>query len=346
MKKIQSVNPATRKVIEEFQLMGKAEVLDIGAKANQAFKVWKNIGPAEKSGYFLKLAEVLREHKERYALHITREMGKPLTDSRAEVEKCAATAEVYAKKGVEWLQDEIAEADGVSHKVAFQPLGVILLVMPWNFPFWQALRCAIPVMLAGNGCILKHASNVSLCALDIEESFKLAGFPENLFRAVLADHQSIGELAESDNIAGISLTGSTAAGERIGALAGGNIKPVVLELGGSDPFIVLDDADVEVAARNAVLGRAQNCGQSCIAAKRFIVTERIADAFTARFAELLAAKKLGDPEDESTEIGPLVNNEALAEMEDFIKDAREKGGELVTGGKRRGDKGCFLSRRW
>ena len=206
---------------------------------------------------------------------MTIEMGKPINQALTEVEKCAWTAEVYAGNAGKWLEEETVQADGKKHIVAFEPLGVILSIMPWNFPFWQAFRFGIPTLIAGNVSILKHSNVVPQCALAIEESFREAGFPENVFRTVITDHESVAEIVKSDLTQGVSLTGSTGAGSKIAELAGRNLKKVVLELGGSDPFIVLDDADVEAAAKNAVVGRTMNSGQSCIAAKRFIVTRKV-----------------------------------------------------------------------
>ncbi|MFH1761318.1 MAG: NAD-dependent succinate-semialdehyde dehydrogenase [bacterium] len=336
-----TINPATEEIIKEHETMPMHKVLNIAEKSHNAFLAWRELKIEERASYLIKLAESLRNNKQEYSEYMTEEMGKPIRDSLAEVEKCAWAADVYAEKGPEWLKDEPVEVDGKKHLVTYQPLGVILSIMPWNFPFWQALRFAIPTILAGNGSLLKHASNVTQSALTIEQVFKEAGFPENLFRTVIADHKSIAGLAASDYIQGISLTGSTSAGSRIGETAGKNIKRVVLELGGSDPFIVLDDADPEIAAGNAVLGRAQNCGQSCIAAKRFIVTEKIAKEFTGLFGRKMAALKIGDPMDKTTQIGPLVNKDALEEMEMFVEDAKAKGAAVVCGGERILGKGYF-----
>ena len=203
------------------------------------------------------------------------ERGKPIKQALTEVEKCAWSAEVYANNAEKWLEEEIVHADGKKHLVVFEPLGAILSIMPWNFPFWQAFRFGIPTLIAGNASVLKHSNIVPQCALAIESAFNEAGFPENVFKTVITDHEAVAELVKSDLIQGVSLTGSTNAGAKIAELAGRNLKKVVLELGGSDPFIILDDADVDFAAKNAVSARTINSGQSCIAAKRFIVMRNV-----------------------------------------------------------------------
>ena len=269
-------------------------------------------------------------------------MGKPIKQSLGEVEKCAWTAEVYAEKTGEWLEDEIVEADGKNHMVSFEPLGTILSIMPWNFPFWQALRFAIPTLMAGNVSILRHSNVVPQCALAIEEAFKESGFPENVFRTIITDHDAISDLIKSDHIQGVSLTGSTGAGSRVAELAGKNLKKVVLELGGSDPFIVLEDANIENAARNAVTGRTINSGQSCIAAKRFIVNEKIFEEFSKIFSENIGKLIVDDPMKMDTDVGPLVNREGLIQMEDFMKDAISRGAKMLTGGSKLDMKGYFF----
>ncbi len=340
--RFKTVNPATGEVIAEYETMTRDEVFAIARSSQEAFLKWKDLAVSERSPLLRRLAEVLRGRKERYARLITTEMGKPISDALAEIEKCAWSAEVFAERAEEWLEDELFEADGKKHIVSYEPLGVILSIMPWNFPFWQALRFAIPTVVAGNVSMLKHSNTVPQCALAIEEAFKEAGFPENAFRTIIADHATVAELIASDLIQGVSLTGSTRAGQRIGEMAGRHLKKVVLELGGSDPFIVLEDADVDVAAKNAALARAQNTGQSCIAAKRFIVVEEVADAFAQRFAEYMSRLVVGDPMDEKTQVGPLVNLAAAEEMGEMVKDAISKGAKVVAGGNRVDRAGYFF----
>ncbi len=332
--KFKTTNPATGEVLGEYETMSRDEVFGIAHAASAAFKKWKALDVPERSRHMKRLARALRESTERYARLITAEMGKPITDARAEIEKCAWTAEVFAERGEEWLQEESVEADGKMHLVSYEPLGVILSIMPWNFPFWQALRFAIPTVLAGNVSILKHSNTVPECALAIENAFQKAGFLENVFRTIIADHDTVGELISSDLVQGVSLTGSTWAGMKIGELAGRHLKKVVLELGGSDPFIVLEDANLDLAARNAAKARAQNAGQSCIAAKRFIVVEAVADEFARKLADHMSQLVVGDPMDEKTQVGPLVNAQAVNDMEGMVVDAVEKGAKLLVGGRR------------
>ncbi|MFH1143689.1 MAG: NAD-dependent succinate-semialdehyde dehydrogenase [Candidatus Eisenbacteria bacterium] len=340
--KIETVNPATGAALGSYETMRRDEVEEIARRSRAAFRVWREMSVAQRAPYFTRLAAVLRRDREANARAITIEMGKPLSEARAEVEKCAWLAEIYAERAAEWLADEAAQADGLRHAVTFQPLGVVLSIMPWNFPFWQALRFAVPAMIAGNTSLLKHARNVPQCALAIEGAFGNAGFPEGVFRSIFADHETVGALIGGEIVQGVSLTGSTEAGARIAAAAGRALKKVVLELGGSDPFIILDDADVEVAARNAVTGRMANAGQSCIAAKRFIVAASIAEAFTARFAAGVAALVIGDPLDERTQVGPVVDGAALEALEDQLRRSVQMGAVVVTGGRRLDRPGFFL----
>jgi succinate-semialdehyde dehydrogenase/glutarate-semialdehyde dehydrogenase len=336
-----TINPATEEIIAEYETMSHDEVVGIASACKAANSDWRKLTISQRVGYIQKLATVLRNNNEKYAQLITLEMGKPIKESRSEVEKCAWAAEVFADNAEKWLAEELVTADGKEHRVVYQPLGVILSIMPWNFPFWQALRFAMPTLIAGNCSVLKHSNNVPQCALAIEEAFTESSLPENVFKTVLADHNTIEDLIGSDLIAGVSLTGSTGAGSKIGELAGRHLKKMVLELGGSDPFIVLDDADIELAAKNAVTGRTINTGQSCIAAKRFLIAKEIADEFSKKFAELMDGLVVGDPTDEKTDIGPLVDAKALSKMENQVQDAVEKGAKVLTGGKRPEGKGYF-----
>ncbi len=340
--KIQSINPATEEVNKEFETFPKEEIIRISKESREAFKEWKKLDVSDRTNYLPRLADVLRRKKDEYGRLITIEMGKPIKQAVAEVEKCAWAAEVYADNAGKWLEEEIVQADGKRHLVTFEPLGTVLSIMPWNFPFWQALRFAIPALTVGNVSILRHSSDVPMCALAIEESFKEAGFPEAVFRTILTDHKMVAALIKSDYINGVSLTGSIGAGSRIGQLAGKYIKKFVLELGGSDPFIVLEDSDINFACRNATKGRAINTGQSCIAAKRFIVVEKIAEQFTSRFVEFNKALNVGDPLDESTDIGPLANEQQVKQIGSQVQDAVEKGANVLTGGKRIEGKGFFF----
>lgn len=327
-----TINPATGQVIAEYETMSGQEILSIAEGSYESFLSWRSLSLDDRIPYLRKLASVLRAGKEEYARLMTLEMGKPMTEALAEVEKCAWTAEVYSDNASDWLRPEMVEADGLVHEVSYEPLGVILSVMPWNFPFWQALRFGIPTILAGNVSILKHSNTVPKCALVIEDAFLRAGFPPGVFRTIIADHDSVAELVASDLVQGVSLTGSTAAGQSIASQAGKYLKKVVLELGGSDPFIVLEDADIDFAVKGAVVGRFLNTGQSCIASKRFIVHESVVEEFSIKFSEKVKMLKVGDPMEPDTQIGPMVSRVALDEIEAQVSDALAKGASVLAGG--------------
>lgn len=340
--KFTTVNPATEETIGEYELMGPEEAMGIVGKAHEAFLKWRSVPLEKRAELFRNLAKVMRGGKERYAKLAVIEMGKPLKQAISEVEKCAATAEIYADNAAGWLQEETVQADGKSHFVRFEPSGVILSIMPWNFPFWQAFRFGIPTLMAGNVSVLKHSNIVPRCALAIQEMFTQAGFPQNVYSTVITNHEVIEKAAASPIVQGISLTGSTEAGAKIAALAGKNLKKCVLELGGSDPFIVLEDATVPAAVKHGVFGRTMNNGQSCIAAKRFIVHKSIADNFTKEFTAQMRALVVGDPMDIKTDVGPLANRPGVEAMEHFVKEAVSLGAEILCGGKRREGKGYFF----
>ena len=338
----ETVNPATGQPIETYEEMPAGEVLDVASRMHRTFLGWRTLSVEERVPYVRRLADVLRANRQAYAELMTREMGKPLRESLAEVEKCAWMAEVYADNAPAWLADEAVEADGLEHRVVFQPLGVILAVMPWNFPFWQALRCAVPALLAGNAVLLKHASVCTGSGLAIEQAFVKARCPGDVFRTVVAGHDTVERLIASEQVQGVSLTGSVEAGRAVAGRAGWHLKKMVLELGGSDPFVVLDDVDVDMVAEQATRGRMLNTGQSCIAAKRFIVHEDVAGAFTERLAGHMRQRRVGDPLDMATEVGPLVDESAVHGMEGFVKDAVEQGATVVTGGRRLDRPGFFF----
>ncbi len=340
--KFTNVNPATEEAIGEYELMEPGQVLGIVGKAHEAFLNWRSVSLDKRAALFRNLAKVMRDDKERLARLAVAEMGKPLKQAISEVEKCALTAEIYADNAKNWLEEEEVQADGKRHVVRFEPLGVILSIMPWNFPFWQALRFGIPTLIAGNVSILKHSNVVPQCALAIEEMFKKAGFAEHVYSTVITGHDVIEKVVESPIIQGVSLTGSTEAGAKVAALAGKNLKKCVLELGGSDPFIVLEDANVSLAVKNAVFGRTMNNGQSCIAAKRFLAHTSIADGFTKEFAAQMKALVVGDPLDLKTDMGPLVNKPGVEAMEMFVDDAVSLGAKVLCGGKKIKGKGFFF----
>ncbi len=340
--KFKSINPATEEVIAEYDLMTGENALSIAKDSHDAFNKWKTLYIGERGVYFRKLAAVLRKNREKYAKIMTLEMGKPINESASEVEKCAYLAEVLAENAGKWLADEQVNADGKKHIITFEPLGPIYIIMPWNFPFWQAFKVALPPMIAGNTIMLKHASNVTGCALMIEEAFSEAGFPENVFRTLIIDHDTSTKLIESEYVKACSLTGSVGAGASIAQEAGKNIKKIVLELGGSDPFIVLEDADINAAVKGAVLGRTLNAGQVCIGSKRIIVHKKIADDFTKKFSEAMKNLIVGNPLDSKTQVGPLANEKAVKSMESFVDDAVAKGAVIAAGGKRMKIKGYFF----
>jgi succinate-semialdehyde dehydrogenase/glutarate-semialdehyde dehydrogenase len=341
--KIQSINPYTEQVIKEFSLMSKQEVeWQINASRN-AFLKWRDIPVSERVKYLKNLADVLRTEKRNYAELITAEMGKAIKESLAEVEKCAWLADYYAENAESFLKPEEIKTEAKKSYVMFQPLGVVLAIMPWNFPFWQAFRFGVPSIAAGNVVVLKHASNVPMTALAIEDSFKKAGFPESVFKTLLINSTETLRLIDEDKVDAVSLTGSNKAGEEVGAHAGARIKKVVLELGGSDPYIVLDDADIEKAARTAATARMINAGQSCIAAKRFIVMDKVVDEFTKHFMARLRELKVGDPMNESTDVGPLSRKDILQSLNDQLKDAKAKGAKVLQTGQTSFKKGYFFS---
>jgi succinate-semialdehyde dehydrogenase / glutarate-semialdehyde dehydrogenase len=338
----QTVNPATGEVLAQYTTMARDEAVAILGATAAAQPAWAAMPVGDRAALASRLATVLRAHKAEWARLISLEMGKPISESGAELDKCAWLCEVYAAETAGWLADEPIAADGHRHLVVYQPLGVVLSIMPWNFPFWQALRFAVPTVLAGNTSVLKHARNVTGCALAIERAFAAAGFPADVMRTVLADHETTAALLADPRTAGVSLTGSTDVGREVGARAGRHLRTCVLELGGSDPFIVLADADLDRAVAAAVTGRLLNTGQSCIAAKRFLVERAVFAEFVQRFAAAMAARRLGDPLDPRTEVGAIVNEQELTTLLDQIQDALDHGARLVCGGRRADRPGTFL----
>ncbi len=340
--KITSFNPSTEKANGVFDTLTKEEALAVASDVKSSFNSWKNLSVKERASYLQKLAVVLKKNSRKYGEIITREMGKPLKSAVAEVEKCSWAAEFFAENAEKWLEDEQVQIDRRKAFIAFEPLGEILCVMPWNYPFWQLIRCAVPAMAAGNVCLLRHSNVVPMCALAIEEAFSEAGFPKNTFRTVITDHETVDHLIRSKFMDGVSVTGSIEVGKHIAALAGENMKKCVLELGGSDPFIVLDDADIVLTCSNAANARLINGGQTCIAAKRFIVTKKKAKEFTQKFVEFMKAAKVGDPMDNDTMVGPMVNRQQLDKLSAQMEDAVNKGAKILLGGKRLDRIGYFF----
>jgi succinate-semialdehyde dehydrogenase/glutarate-semialdehyde dehydrogenase len=339
--RITSVNPATEEVLASFDPFTPDELAGAAAEADDAFRAWRERSLDQRAGPMRRLASLLRERADRYARLITIEMGKPLTEAKAEIEKCAWACEHFADNAKRYLADEEIPSSARRSLVAFEPLGVVLAVMPWNFPFWQVIRFAAPAFMAGNTAVLKHASNVPQCALAIEEAFRDSGFLEGQLRTVLVTGGSVEPLIADDRIRAVTLTGSSETGARIAALAGRALKKTVLELGGSDPFIVLADADLDAAALTAARARNQNAGQSCIAAKRFIVDRAVADDFERRFAKAVEDLVVGDPLDPKTQVGPLARRDLLEALERQVDGSLRKGARVATGGERVGGKGFF-----
>lgn len=340
---IQSINPATEEVIETFELFSKAQVRQALDDARQAFLSWRTTSFAERSTLLHRVAAYLREHKERLAQIATLEMGKPIVEAEAEVEKCAFNCEFYADNAEKFLADEQVKANATESYVAFRPLGVVLALMPWNFPYWQVFRFAAPALMAGNTAVLKHASNVSRAALEIEHIFQACGLPHGAFRTVLVPGAETRPLIEDAHIAAITLTGSEEAGVAVASASGSVLKKNVLELGGSDAFIVLEDADLDEAAKTAVRARFQNTGQSCIAAKRFIVVESVADAFVQKFVEAASKLQIGDPLDRQTQIGPMARRDLRESLEQQLEASVKMGAKIALGGKRLEGKGYFFA---
>ncbi|MBI4173435.1 MAG: aldehyde dehydrogenase family protein, partial [Candidatus Aenigmarchaeota archaeon] len=338
---LRSVNPATEEVVERFPAISYRQASEIAQRCAQACGAWSGTGIEERAKLAAKLARQLLAKKQQYAEAITREMGKPITQALAEIEKCAVLADYYAAHGPGFLADAAVKTGYQQSRVSYEPLGAILCIMPWNFPFWQVLRCAIPALLAGNTVLLKHASNVPRCALDIEQAVEAAGFPDNVFRTLLLDADGALELIGHRAIAAVSFTGSTQAGMAVGQQAGRHLKKAVLELGGSDPFIVLEDADLKLASSRAIEARNANGGQSCIAAKRFIVAAKVEQAFTQEVQAIMARLQVGDPLDKQTQVGPLAKQSMVEDLDRQVKQSVQQGARLRHGGGRMKGKGFF-----
>ncbi len=337
-----TLNPTTEIVEQEFPTMSWPAAESAVQRAAVAQQSWRAIRTVMRGHALLVLAEHLRKQRGAMARLITVEMGKPIVEARAEIEKCAWLCEYYAQHGEAMLQNEIIASDATESYVEYDPLGVIFGIMPWNFPFWQVFRCAVPALLVGNTFILKHASNVPQCARAIAAVFTQSGFPDGVFQSLLLSSDDAGQVIASPHVRGVSLTGSTQAGRQVAMLAGQHLKKCVLELGGSDPCIVLEDANLVAAAETAIRSRMLNSGQSCIAAKRFIVVERIAKEFERRCCELVKHLVVGDPLDEATQIGPLARADLVTELARQVEASRDQGAVFVCGGQRRGGKGFFF----
>ncbi len=326
-----SRNPYTGQVVEEFEALSFEDSVREIQRSRQAFLSWRRVPVQERAGYLRALSKRLKDQSRILAETITREMGKPIGQALSEVEKCAWLSDYFAENGPRFLEDEVVETDSLKSYVALDPLGVILGIMPWNFPFWKVFRFAIPALMAGNVCVLKHASNVPLTALAVERVFADSGMPDHVFKNLLVDSQTAMQIVERELVDGVSLTGSVEAGSQIASLAGRHIKKFVLELGGSDPFIVLEDAEIPKVARMAIQARMINSGQSCIAAKRFLVVQGGAGQFTEALESELSALKIGNPMDPATTVGPLAKQEFVEALSGYLEDAKRKGARVVYG---------------
>ena len=328
-----SLNPSTNQLIQTYASWDSSRLEQALEKTRRAQQAWAQTSFSQRAEVLRNAAMQLRAQRDRYATLITQEMGKPLREARAEVEKCTTVCDYYAQHGEEFMRAEPVNSEASKSYIAHHPLGVVLAVMPWNFPFWQAFRAAAPALMAGNALLLKHAPNVPQCALAIEAIFRECGLPDGVFASLMIEVEQVADVIASPHVHAVTLTGSEAAGRKVAACAGQHLKKCVLELGGSDPFIVLHDADLELTVNMAMASRFNNCGQSCIAAKRFIVVPQIADEFLQKLKSRVAALRLGDPLIEATQIGPMARLDLLDELHRQVSDSIAQGAVAVTGCK-------------
>ncbi len=338
---LRSINPFTGQVIREYPEMTVAEINVAISAAHTAFLKWRTTDFSFRAQRLQAAANILRSNTERFARLMAEEMGKPVKGGRAEVEKCACVCDYYTENAGQFLAVEAISTDATKSYISYQPLGVVLAVMPWNFPFWQVFRFAAPALMAGNAGVLKHASNVMGCALAIEDVFREAGYPENLFRSLLVGSSMVDSIIEHPLVRAITLTGSTPAGRAVAGKAGSLLKKTVLELGGSDPYVVLADANLEESVSMCVTGRLINSGQSCIAAKRFIVVDSISQKFEELMVQQMAAARMGNPMEEETLIGPLARYDLRDELHDQVQGSIQKGAKCLLGGSAPKGKGAF-----
>jgi len=337
--KIKTINPATETILNEYDIVTKEQIYAIVKTSRSAFREWKK-DIDKRADLLYDFANEFRKNKESLARIATQEMGKAIKESRSEVEKCAWAIEYFADNGKIFTSDEVVNTDARKSIITFQPIGVIGSIMPWNFPYWQALRFAAPSLMVGNTIVLKPASSTMQCGIEIEKTFRKVGTSDGIFQTLIGD-SSIAETLIDSDINAVTFTGSVSVGAKVAQRATSQLKKTVLELGGSDPFIVCEDADVEKASTVAVKGRFINCGQSCIASKRFIVVKNIANEFTEQFVIKAKKLKVGDPLLDDTDIGPLVNINSLKNMESLVAEAVKEGAEIVAGGERTSTKGFF-----
>lgn len=340
---IQSINPLTNEVLQEFKEHTDQDIEKVLTQAEDTYECWREMTFAERSERMYAAGRQLRQRKEHYGQLMTEEMGKTRSEAIAEVEKCALACDYYAEHSEKFLADEPLSAPEGEAYIAYDPIGPVLAIMPWNFPFWQVIRFAAPSIMAGNVGILKHASNVPQCALALEEVFQEAGFPHGVFQSLLIPNEKVDRLLADRRIKAATLTGSEGAGSKVASKAGEHIKKTVLELGGSDPFIVLEDAHVARAAEVGVKSRMINCGQSCIAAKRFIIHQSVADEFTERFVQHMKELKQGDPNEDGIDYGPMAREDLAKSLLDQVQKSVEKGAKVLLGGDRPDKKGAFFN---
>jgi acyl-CoA reductase-like NAD-dependent aldehyde dehydrogenase len=336
---LKTINPATEEIINHYEIMTREQINDKVKRAQNTFQDWKK-DVSKRADLLHDFANELKKSKENLARTATTEMGKVIKEARSEVEKCAWVIEYYADNGLILSTDEIVNTDARKTVIKFQPIGVVGSIMPWNFPYWQALRFAAPSLVIGNTIVLKPASATTQCGIEIEKAFNRAGLPEGVFQTLVGDSSIAGPLIDSD-INAVTFTGSVPAGAKVAQRATSQVKKIVLELGGSDPFIVCEDADIEKASTGAIKGRFINCGQSCIASKRFIVVKNIANEFVEKFIEKAEGLRLGDPLSDDIDIGPLVNVNAIKKIDSQVKEAVKEGAEVLVGGEQIGKKGYF-----
>ncbi|MGJ8744980.1 NAD-dependent succinate-semialdehyde dehydrogenase [Polaribacter sp.] len=341
MKKAISINPATEEEIASYERISDKSAKEKAAKANEVYQTWKKTNFKERSKLMHKLAVIFDENNEKYAQLATQEMGKTIAQSRSEIAKCALICRYYADHIEELLADKIIQTEASKSYVVFQPLGVTLAIMPWNFPFYQVIRFAAPAIMTGNTSVIKHASNVQGCAFALENAFTEAGFPQGVFTNLNVSSSQIKNIIENKNIVAVTLTGSEPAGRSVAKIAGENLKKTVLELGGSDAYIILEDVDLEKATDVATFGRLQNNGQTCIAAKRFIVLEEIYDDFLKLFSKKMKAAKMGNPTKEDVYYGPMARIDLRNEIHQQVKKTIQQGGTLILGGKIPDRKGAY-----
>jgi acyl-CoA reductase-like NAD-dependent aldehyde dehydrogenase len=339
-RELKTINPATEEVINIYKIMTKEQINEKVNKAQNAFSEWKK-DIQKRAEYLYHVAHVFRQDNERLARVITNEMGKAIKEARSEVEKCAWVMEYYADNGRVFVTDEVVNTDARKSFISFEPVGVIGSIMPWNFPYWQGLRFAAPSLMVGNTIVLKPASATMQCGIEIEKAFEKAGVPQPVFQTIVGDSTAAEMLIDSDIINAVTFTGSVPVGAKVAQRATSQIKKTVLELGGSDPFIVCEDADIEKASTGAVKGRFINCGQSCIATKRFFVIKKIADEFIEKFVQKTEKLRVGDPLSDDTDLGPLVNASGLKTIDSQVKDSVKEGAEILTGGEQTRSKGYF-----